>query len=139
MYVYICEGNNMFNSILQSHIDISSTALFKMHTNQRVKSIVVQSLLQLLSAIEVLKLSLRHQQTLVILEGLSPLFFVSRVSSCLLQLLQYDHICLNSTCSRVELVLICMRSQSSSRYFIYACILRHALEYQVMTRWYRSY
>ena len=84
MYVYTCEGNNMFNSISQSHIDISSTALFKMHTNQRVKSIVVQSLLQLLSAIEVLKLSLRHQQTLVILEGLSPLFFVSRVSSCLL-------------------------------------------------------
>lgn len=52
-----------------------------MHKNNHVKSIVVHSLIQLLAAIELLKMSLQNEKTLILLDGLSHLFLVERVSS----------------------------------------------------------
>lgn len=69
----------MFNSVMQSRINIASTSLYRMHMEERVKSIVVPSLLHLLAAIEFIKLTLKGEKALIIFEGLSTLFFSHKV------------------------------------------------------------
>lgn len=72
-------GNNLFNSVMQSRINIASTSLYRMHMEERVKSIVVSSLLHLLAAIEFIKLTLKGEKALIIFEGLSTLFLSHKV------------------------------------------------------------
>lgn len=50
-----------------------------MHCDGRVKTILVPSLVHLLAAFELLKLSLSGEKVLVILEGLSTLFIAHKV------------------------------------------------------------
>jgi hypothetical protein len=50
-----------------------------MHCDGRVKAVQVPSLLHLLAAFELLRLSLSGEKVLVILEGLSTLFLAHKV------------------------------------------------------------
>jgi hypothetical protein len=52
-----------------------------MHCDGRVKAVQVPSLLHLLAAFELLRLSLSGEKVLVILEGLSTLFLAHKVLS----------------------------------------------------------
>lgn len=83
MIISVFIGNNLFCSILESKINLSSTALYRMHLDGRVKSIVVQNLLQLLAAAEFLRSSLASEKTLLLLDGLSTLLLAQKVPSFL--------------------------------------------------------
>lgn len=65
---------------MQSRINIASTSLYRAHVEERVKSIVVPSLLHLLAAMEFIKLTLKGEKALIIFEGLSTLFLSHKVS-----------------------------------------------------------
>lgn len=80
-------GNNLFNSVMQSRINLVSTPLHRMHSEQRVKSVVVPSLLHLLATIEFIKLATTGEKVLVVFEGLSTLFLAHKV---ILPIIQYS-------------------------------------------------
>jgi hypothetical protein len=61
-------------------MDISTTALFAMHEQGRVKGFTVETPTQLLAIAELLKTSTQGEKVLVILEGLASLFLSQKVS-----------------------------------------------------------
>ena len=69
----------MFNSVLQSGIDLTSTSLHRMHSEGRVKAIVVHSLMHLLAALEFIKLTLNGEKALLLLDRVSTLFIAHKV------------------------------------------------------------
>ncbi|KAJ1410187.1 hypothetical protein B484DRAFT_435887 [Ochromonadaceae sp. CCMP2298] len=75
---HLSTGNNLYNSVLQSQIQLTSTALHRMHSEGRVKNVTTPSLLHLIAAIEFIKLSLQGEKALLLLEGLTSLFLVHR-------------------------------------------------------------
>mmetsp|Transcript_58679 Transcript_58679/g.115382 ORF Transcript_58679/g.115382 Transcript_58679/m.115382 type:complete len:220 (-) Transcript_58679:42-701(-) len=75
---HISIGNNLFNSLLQGQVNLSSTSLYRMHGEGRFKTITVPSLLHLWSVMEFLKLSLNGEKVLILFEGLSTLFLAHK-------------------------------------------------------------
>lgn len=69
----------MYNALAQSQVNLSHTSLYRLHCDGRVKAIQAPSLVHLLAAFELLKLSLNGEKVLVILEGLSTLFLAHKV------------------------------------------------------------
>lgn len=74
-----CTGGSLFNFLLQSHINITTTALYRMHLEGRVKAMHVSSLLHLMAALEFIKLSVGGEKALILLDGLSGLFLAQKV------------------------------------------------------------
>lgn len=76
----VSTGGGLLNFLLQSRINISSTALFRMHCEERLKAIHAYSLLHLVAALEFIKLSANGEKALVLLDGLSGLFLAQKVN-----------------------------------------------------------
>jgi hypothetical protein len=65
--------------LLHSKFDVENSPLNKMNSTGRIKSCVVENILQLLSLSEYLKSTLNNEKTLLIMEGLNPIFQSQKV------------------------------------------------------------
>ena len=73
-------GNFLSTCLLQSGIDVSQMHALR-NTANRVKSIGVQSLAQLMALVELLNTSLLQEKTLLILEGVQLILIAQKVAS----------------------------------------------------------
>jgi midasin (ATPase involved in ribosome maturation) len=73
------QGGSLYSSLLQSQVDVSSTALHRMHLNGRVKAVVVHSLIHLLAAVEFIKSTIQDEKVLILFESLSAVFIAQKV------------------------------------------------------------
>lgn len=73
-------GNNWFNSMQQSGIDLESTALKQLHDEGRVRCFTAGHLLDVFHVAEYLQASMKaNDKVLLLLEGISPLLQAQKV------------------------------------------------------------
>ncbi len=76
LMLHISTSDNLFVSLEQSHMDLTSTQLNFPSTQNRVKRVTLHSFVQLLALFEWLKGSLNSRPCLLLLECLSPIIFL---------------------------------------------------------------
>lgn len=78
MIIHVSTTNSLYNSLLYSRFDVSTTSLAAFHTESRLKSVVISNTLQLTAVFEMLKIRRLSVPTLVLLEHMTPVLLASK-------------------------------------------------------------
>ncbi len=93
-------GNNLFQSLRQSELDLTATNLISMQKDNRFKSVILCNVLQLLALSEYLRSLPGDRETLLIFESLQSLFYACKVSFIIKYFVK------NETCFIIILLLV---------------------------------